>query len=127
MEPVKDAISWFEIPVLDFARAKKFYETIFAFEMPEMDMGPIKMGVFLSDRDNGVGGAICFGEGYQPSGANGLKAYLNAGPDLNIVLSRIGAAGGTVVLPKTPIAPDMGNYAFFTDTEGNVVGLYSMG
>lgn len=127
MESVKDAISWFEIPVTDFARAKKFYERIFDYEMPEMDMGPVKMGVFPSDRDNGVGGAICFGEGYQPSGANGLKAYLNGGSDLNTVLGRVEAAGGTVVVPKTLIAPDMGHYAFFTDTEGNVVGLYSMG
>ncbi len=39
MESVKDAISWFEIPVSDFARAKTFYQVIFDFEMPEMDMG----------------------------------------------------------------------------------------
>jgi hypothetical protein len=126
MESVKDAISWFEIPVLDFDRAKTFYQTIFDYEMPEMDMGTVKMGIFLSDRDHGVGGAICFGEGFVPAGANGPKAYLNGGADLNTVLNRVTGAGGTVVVPKTMIAPDMGNYAFFTDTEGNVVGLYSM-
>ncbi len=126
MESVKDAISWFEIPVLDFDRAKTFYQTIFDYEMPEMDMGPVKMGIFLSDRDHGVGGAICFGEGYVPAGAKGPKAYLNGGADLNTVLNRVTGAGGSVVVPKTMIAPDMGNFAFFTDTEGNVVGLYSM-
>jgi predicted enzyme related to lactoylglutathione lyase len=126
MESVKDAISWFEIPVLDFDRAKTFYQTIFDYEMPEMDMGTVKMGIFLSDRDHGVGGAICFGEGHEPAGAKGPKAYLNGGADLNTVLNRVTGAGGTVVLPKTLIAPDMGNFAFFTDTEGNVVGLYSM-
>lgn len=128
MEQVKNAISWFEIPVLDYDRAKTFYQHIFDFEMPEMDMGPVKMGILPYDRDNhGVGGAICFGEGYQPAGANGPKAYLNGGNDLNTVLNRVAAAGGSVVLPKTEIAPDMGNFAFFLDTEGNVVGLYSMG
>ena len=127
MELVKDAISWFEIPVSDFARAKNFYQTIFDFEMPEMDMGPVKMGMFISDRDNGVGGAICFGEGQTPAGEKGAKVYLNGGVDLNTVLNRVPAAGGSIVLPKTEIAPDMGNYAFFTDTEGNVIGLHSMG
>ncbi len=128
MELVKDAISWFEIPVSDFARAKTFYQTIFDFEMPEMDMGPIKMGIFLYERDKGgVGGAICFGEGYKPAGANGPKAYLNGGEDLNIVLSRVTGAGGSIVMPKTEIAPEMGHMAFFLDSEGNAVGLYSMG
>lgn len=127
MELVKDAIAWFEIPVSDFARAKNFYQTIFDFEMPEMDMGPVKMGMFLSDQENGVGGAICYSEDHIPAGANGPKVYLNGGSDLNTVLNRVSAAGGSVVLPKTEIAPGMGNYAFFTDSEGNVVGLHSMG
>jgi predicted enzyme related to lactoylglutathione lyase len=127
MELVKDAISWFEIPVSDFTRAKTFYQTIFDFEMPEMDMGHLKMGIFLYDRDNGgVGGAICFGEGYKPAGSNGPKAYLNGGKDLQIVLNRIAGAGGTMVMPKTEIAPGMGHMAFFLDSEGNSVGLYSM-
>lgn len=127
METFKDALSWFEIPVLDFARAKNFYQAIFAYEMPEMDMGPVKMGILLHDRDKGIGGAICYGEGYEPAGSKGLKAYLNAGKDLNVVLERVSSAGGTVVLPKTEIAPDMGFFAFFTDSEGNVLGLHSMG
>ncbi|HLP95128.1 MAG TPA: VOC family protein [Saprospiraceae bacterium] len=127
METFKDALTWFEIPVLDFARAKNFYQAIFGYEMPEMEMGPVKMGILLHDRDTGVGGAICYGEGYEPAGSKGPKAYLNGGKDLNTVLDRIPAAGGTVVLPKTEIAPDMGYFAFFTDTEGNVLGLHSMG
>ncbi len=127
MELVRDAISWFEIPVSDFARAKSFYQTIFDFEMPEMDMGPIKMGILLHDQENGgVGGAICCGEGYKAAGNDGLKAYLNGGKDLNVVLNRVAGAGGALVMPKTEIAPGMGYMAFFTDSEGNVVGLHSM-
>ncbi len=127
MEFIKDAISWFEIPVSDFNRAKTFYQAIFDFEMPEIDMGPLKMGILMHDRDNGgVGGAICFGEGYQSSGTNGPKAYLNGGSDLSLVLNRVLDAGGSVALPKTEIAPGMGYMAFFTDSEGNVLGLHSM-
>lgn len=38
------AINGFEIPVNDFDRAKKFYETIFDYQMPENTMGPARMG-----------------------------------------------------------------------------------
>ena len=37
------------------------------------------------------------------------------------VLERIGAAGGSVVQARTAI-PGMGAFAYFTDTEGNVMG-----
>lgn len=126
METTKNAIAWFEIPVSNFERAKKFYETIFDFEMPEMDMTGIRMGILLHNREEGgIGGAICHGDGYVPAGASGPKVYLDCGNDLNTVLGRIPGAGGQVVFPKTEIGPDMGQFAFFTDSEGNVVGLYS--
>lgn len=128
MEMTKNAVSWFEIPVSDFERAKAFYQKIFDYEMPEMMMEPVRMGILPHDRDSGgIGGAICSGEGYTPAGANGPKVYLDAGSDLNTVLQRVSGAGGQVVLGKTPIGQDMGHFAFFNDTEGNVVGLYSQG
>ena len=127
MEMTKNAISWFEIPVLDFDRAKVFYEKIFDFEMSEMDMPPLRMGILPHDRESGVGGAICQGESYIPAGTNGAKVYLNGGSDLNTVLNRVSAAGGKVVLPKTSIGESMGHIGLFADTEGNTVGLYSMG
>ena len=63
------AINWFEIPVADFDRAKKFYETIFAYQMPESQMGPARMGFLLYDFQNGGrGGAIVHNpEFYSPS------------------------------------------------------------
>jgi predicted enzyme related to lactoylglutathione lyase len=126
MNLVKNAISWFEIPVLDFDRAKKFYSAIFNYEMPEMEMGPFQMGILPHDQEGqGVGGAIIFGEGYHPAGANGARVYLNTGDDLNVVLERVPAAGGIITMAKTEIAPDMGFMAFFDDLEGNNVGLYS--
>jgi predicted enzyme related to lactoylglutathione lyase len=128
MEMFKNAVSWVEIPVADFARAKSFYEKIFDFEMPEMAFGDSKMGVLLHDRDGGgVGGAICDGADYKPAGTHGVRAYLTGGDDLNTVLNRVEGAGGKITMPKVEIAPGMGYMAFFDDTEGNNVGLYSMG
>lgn len=124
---LKDAINWVEIPVSDFDRAKTFYSSIYDYEMPEMQMGPQRMGFLLYDQQGGgIGGAIVYGEGYVPSSL-GAKIYLNAGSDLDTVLNRVEAAGGKVIMPKTLITPELGNFGMFEDTEGNHVSLHSMG
>jgi hypothetical protein len=126
MEFVKNAISWVEIPALDFDRAKAFYEKIFDFEMPLWPAGDVKMGVLLyKQEEGGIGGAICQGPGYKPAGADGAKVYLSGGSDLNTVLSRVAGAGGTVIKPKTLITPEIGYDALFLDTEGNHIYLHS--
>lgn len=116
-------ITWFEIPVSDFDRAKSFYETIFDMELEVNLMQNYKIGFFPS-QDDKVSGAICFGEGYTPSGAGSLL-YLNANPDLNLVIDKVPAAGGKVIVPKTMISAEVGYYAFIIDTEGNRLALHS--
>jgi predicted enzyme related to lactoylglutathione lyase len=126
METMTNAIGWVEIPVADFARAKKFYGEIFAYDMPEMPMGSGTMGMLPYDQEKGgIGGAIVAADGYMPS-THGTLVYLNGGANLETVLNRVEAAGGHKELDKTQI-PGMGYYAYFIDTEGNKVGLYSMG
>ncbi len=124
MEMQTNAINWFEIPVDEFDRAKLFYSRIFDYEMPTMDMGPIRMGFLLFEQGKGVGGAIVKGEGSLPA-RTGTLVYLNAGDDLSMVLMRVDAAGGKVLMEKTLVAPGMGYYAHFLDSEGNKVALHS--
>ncbi len=123
MATEKNIISWFEIPVSDFDRAKKFYETIFDIEMDSTEIQNYKMAYFPT-HDGKVSGAICFGEGYIPSGAGSLL-YMNANPDLNLVLDRAAQNGGRVIVPKTLISSDVGYYSFIVDTEGNRISLHS--
>lgn len=126
MEKQTNAINWFEIPVLNFERAKEFYSRIFDYEMYEMVMGSSRMGFLPMDPESkGVGGAIVQGEGCVPS-ALGCKVYLNGGDDLLVVLNRVEVAGGEIIVPKTKIDDETGYFAFFQDTEGNHVGLHSM-
>ncbi len=119
------AVSWFEIPVTNFDRAKTFYETVLGRTIEPMVMGPVTMGL-LSSNPTAVGGAIVQGEGCTPS-AEGSVVYLNGGDDLAPMLARVEGAGGSVAMPKTDIGNDFGHFAFFIDTEGNRVGLHSMG
>jgi uncharacterized protein len=121
---LQNAINWFEIPVIDFKRAKQFYSTIYDFEMPEMVMGETKMGFLLFEQEGGIGGAIVHGLNYVPS-TEGTKVYLNAGKDLNTVLERVESAGGKVIMDKTQITPELGYFAIFQDTEGNHISLHS--
>ena len=120
-----NAINWFEIPVTDFARAKKFYETLFGMDIMEMPHPTFKYGMLPADMQNGgVGGGIVQGEGFEPS-MTGALVYLNGGDDLTVPLSKVESAGGKIVLPKTSIGPN-GFMAHFIDTEGNKVALHSM-
>ena len=126
MEMTKNAISWFEIPAVDFDRALAFYQKILDIEMHVMDMGPSKMGMLPHDSENGVGGAIVKAEGIDPAPSGGTRVYLNAGDDLLTVLNRVEGAGGSILIAKTHIGDGMGYYALFNDSEGNAVGLFSM-
>ncbi|HXB11216.1 MAG TPA: VOC family protein [Bacteroidia bacterium] len=126
MEKTANALNWFEIPAKDITRAKKFYETIFATKMEDMpEMMGMKMTSFPAEMGNGkVSGAIAQSDMHKPS-TDGAVVYLNANPNIQNVLDRIEKAGGKVVMPKTQISPEIGNMAFFIDSEGNKVGLHA--
>lgn len=119
-----NALNWFEIPATDFARASAFYGNIFQTTLIPMKMDGWDMGMFPYQPEQGVGGAIVVGEGYEPT-TKGSIVYLNGGDDLNIVLKRVEGAGGKVLAEKFSIGEN-GYCAFFLDTEGNKVGLHSM-
>lgn len=124
---MQNAISWFEIPVENLDRAKKFYETIFATTFTTMRAGPDgpRLALFPVDPRKGVAGALAQGSGYSPT-TFGTKVYLSAGEDLDVVLGRVELAGGTVATQKTQISPQFGYMGAFIDTEGNWVGLHSL-
>ena len=121
---MKNAINWFEIPVNNFNKAKSFYETILGAEMQVMEMPGMKSAFFPADLQNGIGGCIMKGQGYEPSN-KGSIIYLNGGDDLSVPLSKVEKAGGKIVMPKTAIGQN-GFMAHFEDTEGNRVALHSM-
>ena len=113
---------WFEIPTNDFERARQFYEAIFEMNIQVTDFGGFKMGIFPH---NEVGCAICYGEGWTP-GSQGTLVYLDANPDLEVVLNRVVKAGGRVIQGKKQISPEYGFMALFNDSEGNKMALHSM-
>jgi len=122
----KNAISWFEIPATDLNRAQQFYETIFGTSLTALDLPNIKMRMFPLENMMDVGGAIVDSGGFhKPSATDGPLIYLNANPDLQIVLDKVEAAGGKIMVPKTMISPEYGFMAVIIDTEGNRIAFHS--
>jgi predicted enzyme related to lactoylglutathione lyase len=118
---LKDFVSWFEIPVYDIRRAARFYGTLYNMEMEVSVNGEFAMAYFPADK--GIGGALIYGPGCVPSDT-GTLVYLNAGNDLDGMLSRVEFSGGRVIMPKTLISEEAGWFALFIDSEGNRVALH---
>lgn len=116
-------VSIVEIPVDNFHRAKNFYQRVLELSLEEVEMGETLMGLFPGE---GVNVALVKGEGYQPTPV-GAVVYFQAGPDLQPFLDRVVSEGGSVLVPKTEISPEMGFFAQFLDVEGNRLGLHSIG
>ena len=126
MDKNANALNWFEIPATDINRAKTFYSKVMNADMGEVqdNMG-MKMSYFPSEMGNGrVSGSLVESANHKPS-TDGAVIYLNANPDIQTVIDRIAPAGGTVVVPKMEISPEIGCMAFFIDSEGNKVGLHA--
>ncbi len=122
----QNAIVWAEIPVTDMARACKFYGTIFGAELkPEPEMGMTYAFLPVEQTPSSVGGALYQSDDQKPS-PDGTVVYLNCGPDLAVAEARVAGAGGKVLTPKMQIGPH-GFVAVILDSEGNKVGLHSMG
>lgn len=122
-----NALNWFEIPVTDMARAKKFYETILDIPMQTQDMNGMEMTFFPFDpamQSGKVSGALVKSEMHNP-GSEGAVVYLNANPSIQTVIDKIESAGGKVLMPRTQISEEVGYMAFFTDSEGNRMALHA--
>lgn len=120
-----NCLNWFEIPVENIQRAKFFYEKIFSIEMSEDTMMGMQMAFFPSEHGNGkVGGALVKSEIHK-SNTEGVLVYLNANPDVAVVLEKIEEEGGIILMQKTMVTPEAGFIAMFLDPEGNRIALHS--
>lgn len=120
-----NAVGWFEIPVGDMERAKKFYEAVFNIAINVNQFGAFKMGWFPSDHSkSGATGSLVQHEMYQPSATDGPLLYFSC-KDVAVELGRVEDAGGEIIQQKTQIGEGHGFMALLKDTEGNRIALHS--
>lgn len=112
---------WADIPVLDMDRARRFYGELLQVEMAvmpgagwEVAVPPREMGPSAFD--------LTSFDGVKPS-TEGVTIYLDSGGDIEGMVRRAEAAGGTIQSPPTDMGPMVGVLAFIIDTEGNRIGI----
>jgi predicted enzyme related to lactoylglutathione lyase len=120
----RSALTWFEIPTVDFERARAFYDAILETTLRTEAFGPARIALFPYERP-GIGGCLDEGSASRPS-QDGVVVYLDATGRLDRALELAVSAGGRIAAPKTALPPGMGHVAHIIDTEGNRVGLHAI-
>ena len=114
-----------DIPATDPEAMSAFYEELFGWqvmEMPEMGYTIVSTG---PSGDQGPTEAGYIGGGMlarQQAATSGSVIVIDV-DSIDETLQRIDGMGGSTVVGRTPVG-DMGFAAYFTDPEGNVVGLW---
>ncbi|MEO6505251.1 MAG: VOC family protein [Terrimesophilobacter sp.] len=106
-------VEHFEIPADDIERAKTFYGNVFGFEFEDWDATTTMIGA----SDGGIGGDI------HRRGVVPHPTVVITVDDLEETLEAIITGGGEQV-GEIQILDENSRYAYFKDTEGNVVGVY---
>lgn len=132
----KNAVSHFEIPADDVERAKNFYTELFGWKITKLDMpedsstkGKPYYMIHAGETDeNGMlknPGEI---NGGMMERAHPTQCFMNyiSVENIDEMLEKIEAKGGTICMPKTEIGEGMGWIACFKDTENNIMGLHQM-
>ena len=119
---MKNAINWFEIPVVDMQRATEFYEHMLEVKLEASVMDGFDMSMFPYS-DSNVSGALIKADFMQPN-LQGSLVYLNVDGFLDEALQRAQEKGSEILFPKTSIG-EHGFIAHISDSEGNRIALHS--
>jgi predicted enzyme related to lactoylglutathione lyase len=119
----------FELPADDTERARKFYSSTFGWKvtkMPEMDYTMVTTGALDDKGMPNEPGVI--GGGIAKRGGQVVHPVVTIlVDDITATQKTIEKNGGKILQPKQPIGDgSMGYTGYFKDSEGNVVGLYTM-
>ena len=112
-------VFYFEMPVEDFDRAIKFYETVFNWKITREDRpsGPYYSVKTGEKGEPGINGSFFKKEEGWDKISNVISVH-----DIDAIIKKIKRLGGEIVLPKTVIN-GVGYLAYFKDTEGNTFGM----
>jgi uncharacterized protein len=119
----------FEIPTDDIARAKEFYGSVFGWQLQDMEgeaMGQytLAMTTPIDQQTQAPTEPGAINGGLMKRAADTPYPVITIGVDaIDDSLKQVEASGGSVVQPRTEI-PGMGAFAYFKDSEENVLGLW---
>ena len=105
----------FEIGCKDTQASAKFYESLFGWSTQQQ--GPALM--IQTGSQEGIQGHFT-ALGHEPYHYTMFYVQVE---DILASLAKAGQSGGKVVVPKVDI-PNYGSFAWFTDPDGNMIGLW---
>lgn len=121
---MSNRIVHFEIPVDDQDRANAFYEGAFGWEITTIpEVGYTSVATGPADEQGPTESGYINGGMFQREESLNTPLLTVDVIDIDAALSTTGKLGGTTVREKFAVG-DIGFAAYFTDTEGNVVGLW---
>jgi len=117
----------FEVPYEEAKRAKDFYQKVFGWKINDVPMKDVEYQMINTG----------------PTGEDGMvkeKGFINGGltprnemakgpvivmgvEDIHEKLKEVEESGGKTVMDPVPVG-EMGFYAYFKDTEDNVIGIW---
>lgn len=116
----------FEIPADDLARAKKFYQDVFGWQMDDQPgMEYVLAKTVETDEKKMMpkeAGAINGGMMKRNDMVKGPSFAINV-ENIDEAMQDVRKAGGTVLTAKMPVG-EMGLMAYFKDSEDNVLSLW---
>jgi predicted enzyme related to lactoylglutathione lyase len=115
----------FEIPADDVERAQGFYQDVFGWRIDPM---PDLSYALLISTEPGEDGrpsepGVINGGMMHREGEISAPVITIAVDDIDATLKHISSSGGSTVQGKLPVG-SMGFSAYFTDSEGNIIGLW---
>jgi predicted enzyme related to lactoylglutathione lyase len=114
----------FELPYDDAERARGFYSSVFDWQLNPLEEMSYTLVMTGPSGDQGPEEAGFVNGGMFERGSTFTSPCVVLDvPDIDAALASVEAAGGTKVTGRQPVG-DTGFTAYFTDTEGNLVGLW---
>ena len=116
----------FEIPTEDKERANTFYQSAFGWNLTPMQEMDYTIAITTpSDEQTGVPSAPGAINGALFPRTDNLRTPVLTidVEDVDAALAQVESAGGSVAQAKDAV-PGMGYFAYFKDTEGNLLGLW---
>jgi predicted enzyme related to lactoylglutathione lyase len=123
--PMSARVVHFEVPFDDADRARSFYREVFDWQiqsMPELGYNMVSTGP-LTDQGMPSEPGYIGGGMMQRQAPVTTPVITLAVDDIDATLVAIEKHGGSTVAGSAPVS-DMGFAAYFTDSEGNLMGLW---
>jgi uncharacterized protein len=121
-----DKVVHFELPVDDADRARGFYGSVFEWGLQPMEGYEYTLALTtpVDDKTQMPTEPGAINGGLTPRAAETPAPRIVISVDsIDESLKKVEAEGGTTLTPRAEM-PGMGAYAYFKDTEGNVIGLW---